>query len=115
MSKDKRIEKRAKAASSPATSSQSSRIELDPNLLAQLRHLRREERREIGAAITEIGLAMGRPHRHAGIGIRKLGSSFFEGRAGLRLRLVFEIIENGTLYFHLLGSHDEVRRFLRRH
>jgi hypothetical protein len=84
-------------------------------LLAQLRELGREERREIGAAITQIGLVMGRPHQHSGIGIRKLGSSFFEGRAGLRLRLIFEMIDDGVLYFHLLGTHDEVRKFLKRH
>ncbi len=57
---------------------------------------------------------MGKPHEHAGIGLRKLGASFFEGRSGLRLRLIFEVLPGGILYFHLLGDHEEVRRFLKR-
>lgn len=73
----------------------------------------RDERREIGVAINEIASAMGAPHRHSGIGLRKLRGSFYEGRIGLNRRLVFEFLPSGTLYFHLLGTHDEVRRFLK--
>jgi hypothetical protein len=115
MPKAKRTAKPESRAALPATSNPSSRIELDPDLLAQLRDLSREERRVIGEAITEISCAMGRPHRHAGIGLRKLRGAFSEGRAGLKLRLVFEILNDGMLYFHLLGDHDEVRNFLKRH
>jgi len=82
--------------------------------LGQLRALSRDERRQIGEAITKISETMGRPHQHNGIGLRKLQGVFFEGRSGLKLRLIFELLSDGTLYFHLLGNHDEIRNFLKR-
>jgi hypothetical protein len=64
--------------------------------------------------VTRIALTLGKPHEHAGVGLRKLSGAYFEGRAGLRLRLIFEVLKGGALYFHLLGDHEEVRRFLKR-
>ena len=56
---------------------------------------------------------MGEPHRHAGLGIRKLHrSGIFEARVGLGLRLVFAL-QPELLALARVGSHEEVRRFLR--
>ena len=27
--------------------------------------------------------------------------------------MAFELIEDGSLYFHLMGNHDEIRRFIK--
>ncbi len=56
------------------------------------------------------------------------GTAFTSAAKGLKLRLIFEVSSapsqpprfEGTapsklLYFHMLGDHDEVRRFLKRH
>lgn len=64
------------------------------------------------AALHAIPAAFGRPHIHAGLGIRQLRSGVYEARAGLTLRAVFGR-EGDTLVVHLLGNHDDVRRYLR--
>ena len=48
-----------------------------------------------------------------GLGLKKLGPGVYEFRAGLALRGVY-VEEESLLVLVLLGSHDEVRRFLRR-
>jgi hypothetical protein len=43
-----------------------------------------------------------------------LGHGLYECRHGLTLRLVFAAYR-GLLYFHIIGSHDDVRDFLMAH
>ena len=47
-----------------------------------------------------------------GLGIKHLGGRVYEFRAGLKLRIVYVITEN-QLILSLLGTHDEVIRFLK--
>ena len=96
-----------------ATLRPSLRIEASPGLLKLLRSNARAERRLVGKAINVAIAAWGHPHLHAGAGIRKLQHNLYECRSGLKSRLVFEPRPNGRLYFHTLGSHDEVQRFLK--
>jgi hypothetical protein len=57
--------------------------------------------------------AVGDPHLHAGLGIRKLhASGIWAARVGLGLRVVFGL-ETDLLTLVRVGSHDEIRRFLR--
>ncbi len=53
----------------------------------------------------------GFPHLHSGLGLRRI-PPFMECRCGLDLRLVFQR-EGQDLVFHLCGTHNEVRAFLR--
>jgi hypothetical protein len=55
--------------------------------------------------------AYGKPHLHAGIGLRIIGD-FIECRDALDYRL-FSQRDGGSLVFRLYGTHDEVRAFLR--
>ncbi len=48
-----------------------------------------------------------------GLGLKKLGPGVYEFRAGLALRGIY-VEEGPVLALALLGSHDDVRRFLRR-
>jgi hypothetical protein len=89
-------------------------IRLDPDLLATLRTFSKQERKEIGDLIEKVRGFFGSPHAHAGIGVRALGQGLYECRHGLSLRLVFAAYR-GLLYFHMIGTHDEVRRFLKAH
>ena len=47
-----------------------------------------------------------------GLGLKKLGPGIYEFRIGLALRGVY-IEEGPVLALALLGSHDDVRRFLK--
>jgi mRNA-degrading endonuclease YafQ of YafQ-DinJ toxin-antitoxin module len=67
---------------------------------------------EIGKAIDLLQSSLGHPHRHAGLGIRKLIKHHFEMRIGLDLRLVFKA-EPDAIILLFAGTHDEVRRFLK--
>jgi hypothetical protein len=49
---------------------------------------------------------------HGGLGIRQLRPGIYEARIGLELRAVF-VREGDTLVVELLGTHDDVRRYLR--
>lgn len=68
------------------------------------------------AAVLDVGLgipaAMGDPHRHRGLGLRKLHrSGVWEARVGLGLRMVFTLADDiATLV--CVGTHDDVRRYL---
>jgi len=59
-------------------------------------------------ALCELTDAFGQPHRHGGLGMRKLGGKLFECRGTLALRFVFQ--DRGSeLYVSFLGAHDEVK------
>ena len=64
-------------------------------------------------SILALPKALGDPHSHAGLGIRKLhASGIWEARVGLGLRLVFTL-EDRLLTLVAVGTHDDIRRFLR--
>ena len=78
-----------------------------------VRELDDEQRRALFDVILSLAPAMGDPHSHAGLGIRKLHrSGIYEARVGLGLRLVFGV-QPALLALARVGSHDDVRRFLR--
>lgn len=65
------------------------------------------------AVIEQLPSALGAPHRHAGIGLRKIHrSGIFEARIGLNLRVVFTQ-EKQQLIVHRVGDHEFIRRYLR--
>jgi hypothetical protein len=81
-------------------------------LLKQIRKKPVAERRAIGRRIAQIQETIGRPHLHKGVGLRKLRDEYFEARLNLQERLIFEDTPD-ALVFEFIGSHDEVKRFLR--
>lgn len=87
-------------------------IYLSDRFRAVVREYPKPVRAEIGQAIDRLQGALGQPHQHAGIGIRKLVKNYFEMRVGLELRLIFKI-EPAAITFTFAGTHDEVRRFLK--
>lgn len=96
----------------PATSKPSLKIEIDPDLLQYLRALDKDSRRTIGELMEKVRVSFGHPHLHGGTGLRALRSGVYECRLNLRQRLVFTL-EPSSLYFHFIGNHDEVNRFLK--
>jgi hypothetical protein len=63
---------------------------------------------EIIGIIRQVAECYGHPHKHLGLGIRKIGPDM-ECRDSLGNRLVF-FEENGALCFAFYGNHDEVKR-----
>jgi mRNA-degrading endonuclease YafQ of YafQ-DinJ toxin-antitoxin module len=96
-----------------ASSKRTLRVELTPELKAAIRRLSKKQRRQIGQVITAVRDGFGAPHLHSGLGLRRLRDSLFECRVGLKLRLVFDA-EPGVLSFSDIGTHDQIRKLLRK-
>ena len=89
------------------------RVALAEAFQRDVRGLSEAHRLAVFDAMLALPRALGDPHAHAGLGIRKLHSSgIWEARVGLGLRLVFGL-EPDRLTLVRVGRHDEIRRFLR--
>lgn len=72
-----------------------------------------DQRTALFEAMLALPRAIGKSHLHQGLGIRKLhASGIWEARVGLGLRLVFAV-EHDRITLVRVGTHEEVRRFLR--
>jgi mRNA-degrading endonuclease YafQ of YafQ-DinJ toxin-antitoxin module len=89
------------------------RVALAEGFQRDVRGLSDAHRQTVFEVMLGLPRAIGDPHLHAGLGIRKLhASGIWEARVGLGLRMVFTL-ETNQLTLVRVGSHDEVRRFLR--
>src|SRR5256885_1738050 len=68
-----------------------------------------DELLEVNQRITELVQAFGRPHAHAGLGIRRLEGNAFEFRISRGLRVVFLFLKPLTLRMIMIGNHNDVR------
>ena len=69
-------------------------------------------REKASKAIAEVGAAFGDPHRHRGLGLRKLAKRSYEIRVHLQWRVVF-IHDAKVLIAYDVMDHDEVALWLR--
>jgi mRNA-degrading endonuclease RelE of RelBE toxin-antitoxin system len=88
------------------------RIDLHPRLSKHLAKLSVADRQQIAESLRALGDGFGNPHRHAGLGIRRLRKDLFECRAGLQWRIVF-FAEKGLLTAYDVMTHDQIRAWLR--
>jgi mRNA-degrading endonuclease YafQ of YafQ-DinJ toxin-antitoxin module len=89
------------------------KIALTERFQADVRALANEERGAVFEAMLSLPRALGAPHLHAGLGLRKIHrTGIWEARVGLKLRLVFTFADD-TLALVRAADHDEVRRYLR--
>lgn len=88
------------------------RVTLTKRFLALAKALPAAERTEIDAALKSLPETWGRPHAHRGASVRVLKTPAYELRAGLALRVIFFALGD-ELRCDFVGTHDEVRRYLR--
>jgi len=82
-----------------------------PRFIRALAALTHQQQARVHSAVARLETAFGRPHLHAGIGVRPFGP-FFEMRVGLGLRVLF-LVEGGDLFLSFVGNHDQVKAFLK--
>jgi hypothetical protein len=87
-------------------------VKLAKPAVADLGKLSEAKRSEVIARLGELGHAFGNPHKHAGLGLRKLKGSVFEFRASRAIRAVF-LWRDGVIWIETIGNHEDVRRFLK--
>lgn len=89
------------------------KVALTKRFQRDVRALPEDQRAAVFEAMLGLPRALGERHLHSGLGLRKLHrSGVWEGRVGLGLRLVFAL-EPDLLSLVRVGSHVEIRRFLR--
>ena len=69
-------------------------------------------RKKASQAITDVGEAFGDPHRHRGLGLRKLARRSYEIRVHLQWRVVFIHDEKALVAYDVM-THDDISLWLR--
>jgi mRNA-degrading endonuclease YafQ of YafQ-DinJ toxin-antitoxin module len=88
-------------------------IALTERFQRDVRDLEEEKRAAVFEVVLSLPGAIGAPHLHSGLGIRKLHrSGIWEARLGLGLRLVFAI-QKEVLTLVRVGTHQDIQRYLR--
>ena len=82
-----------------------------PSSLRAFKRLSSTQQSAINAAVGRLPEVFGRPHMHAGIGIRPFGG-FYECRIGRDLRFLF-VFDRGDFVLVTVGDHNDVARFIR--
>jgi len=83
-----------------------------PSYLRSLKNFSSKEITEINSAIARLPEALGKPHLHQGLSVRKLRRAIFEVRAGLHTRILF-VQESGDIVLAFAGDHNQVRAWLK--
>lgn len=85
---------------------------LSPRIRKTADKLPPDVREKAGKAIAAVAAAFGDPHKHQGLGLRKLARRSYEARVHLQWRVVF-IHEGKSLIAYDIMNHDEVATWLR--
>jgi mRNA-degrading endonuclease YafQ of YafQ-DinJ toxin-antitoxin module len=89
------------------------KVALTERFQRDVRDLAADRKAALFDVMLSLPRALGEPHLHSGLGIRKLHrSGIWEARMGLGLRLVFTV-EPDLLTLVRVGTHDEIQRYLR--
>jgi mRNA-degrading endonuclease YafQ of YafQ-DinJ toxin-antitoxin module len=88
-------------------------VALTERFQRDVRDLAKDRTAAVFEVILSLPRAMGEPHLHSGLGIRKLHrTGIWEARVGLGLRLVFTM-EPELLTLVRVGTHEDIQRYLR--
>lgn len=88
------------------------RVTAEKSVSLRLAGLAPDEQTAVLAMLRRLPVVFGRPHTHAGLGIRRLRRGVYEARVGLKVRVLFER-DGDLLVIKMLGHHDDLRRYLR--
>jgi len=82
-----------------------------PSWERAFKKLTEDQQHRVDTVLASLEQIFGRPHRHAGIGVRPIGH-YLECRAGLDLRILF-VASKGDLILVTVGNHNAVRAFIK--
>ena len=88
------------------------RVDVGPRLLRSARKLGDQITAEVEERLGLLSRHFGEPHRHSGLGLRKLGRRSYEARVTRGLRIVF-IREADRLTAYDLMDHHQVTQWLK--
>jgi hypothetical protein len=82
-----------------------------PSWQRAFKKLAAEQQQRVRSALARLEQSFGRPHQHAGLGLRSIGP-YYECRAGLDLRILF-VARHGDLILVTVGNHQTIARFVK--
>jgi hypothetical protein len=88
------------------------RVEVGPRLVRTARKLGAKVTAEAEDRLRQVAEQFGDPHRHSGLGLRKLGRLSYEARIWLDWRIVF-IREPDRLTAYDIMNHDQVGAWMK--
>lgn len=88
-------------------------VELGPSWKRWAKHRSDIELEEINQRLEQLVGTFGKPHIHAGLGLRRLHDNVFEFRISHGIRVVFLFFKPNRLQLMMTGNHDEVRAWLK--
>ncbi len=84
-----------------------------PSFVRSVRKLSPPDRTQLADCLEQFNNFVLTGDLPIGLGFKKIGQDKYEFRVGLRLRVVLKA-EDDVYYLVLAGSHDEVKRYLRK-
>lgn len=88
------------------------RLAFSNRFQTQLRKLPPQDQRKTAAVLERFLTALAEHQISAGLGLKKINGDKYELRVDLRLRIVMKM-DGDTFVCHLIGNHEDVRRYLR--
>ena len=88
-------------------------VEFGPHWRRWAKHRTDAELEEVAERLPPLLKCFGKPHQHAGLGVRRLEGNAFEFRISRGIRVVFLYHKPNTLKLTMIGTHDAVRAWLR--
>jgi mRNA-degrading endonuclease YafQ of YafQ-DinJ toxin-antitoxin module len=89
------------------------KLALTERFQRDVRLLPEDRKAAVFEAMLSLPRALGEPHLHSGLGLRKIHrTGIWEARVGLGLRVVF-VVEKEVITLVRAGTHDDVQRYLR--
>ena len=83
-----------------------------PGFIKARRRLPEHHRMGVDKAVKDLRVYFETGRATTGLGLKKIELNTYEIRAGIDLRVVFTLGAS-DIYLVLIGTHDEVRRFLK--
>lgn len=77
------------------------------------KHRTNAELQAISERLEQLKEDFGKPHQHAGLGVRRLSQHFFEFRISRDVRVVFALIKPNIIRLAMCGNHNEVRNWIK--
>ena len=88
-------------------------VELGASWRRWAKHRNDSELEEINQRLSQLIETFGKPHGHAGLGLRRLRDDAFEFRISRGIRVVFLFFKPNRLQLMMTGNHEEVRAWLK--
>lgn len=77
------------------------------------KHRTDSELLEVQQRLVQLTQSFGKPHEHAGLGIRFIREDHFEFRISRGLRVIFLLIKPRIIRLMMIGNHDDVRAWIK--